>query len=306
MDVDPFQWPSGDQIPTWSLFHPDNRPRPPFNGVSHSGQPAASYIDSTVPVQLTAPPSQLPSTAATNNIPHGDYVETDVIMFEDDYVEPPPVMTGYPHVAHWEYVEGPVLRTNAVPVILGYAPEYREDMEVDAEGPSIEFQLINHYPPHFGAEVIPDNPIFNGPGNDIRYNPNEPYFNARPQVVPPTFANDGAIPYDPTEPYFNVGPQGGIAGIYNPIASVYPLQNAPQAVADDHIRANAQHPGDRAELFEELFGDDDEEDSEEDEPANGPVWGGGGPPWEPGGNEDDDDDDDDDESDDELKIYTGM
>ena len=52
-------------------------------------------------------------------------------------------MTGYPHMAHWEYVEGPALRTNAVPVIIGYALEYREDMEVDAEGPLIEFQLIH-------------------------------------------------------------------------------------------------------------------------------------------------------------------
>ena len=300
MDVDPFQWPSDDQIPTWSLFHADNRLRQSLNGVSHSGQPAASYVDSTVPVQLTA------STVACNNITHGDYVETDVIMFEDDYVEPPPVMTGYPHVAHWEYVEGPALRINAVPIIIGYAPEYREDMEVDAEGPLIEFQAINHYLPHFGTQAIPDNPVFNGPGNAIPYNPNEPYFNARPQVIPPAFANDGVIPYDPTEPYFNVGPQVGITGIYNPIANVYPPQTAPQAVADDHFRANTRRPGDRAELFEELFGDDEEEDEEEDEPANGPVWGGGGPPWEPGGNEDDDDDDDDDESDDELKIYTGM
>jgi hypothetical protein len=154
MDVDPYQWPSDDQIPTWSIFHQDNRPRPSFNGVSHSGEPAASYPNSTVPAQLTAPPIQLPSTVAHNNIPHGDYVETDVVMFEDDYVEPPPVMTGYPYVAHWEYLEGPELRTNAVPVIIGYAPEYREDMEIDTEGPPIEFQPINHYPPHFGGEAI--------------------------------------------------------------------------------------------------------------------------------------------------------
>jgi hypothetical protein len=322
MDVDPYQWSSADQIPTWSIFHQDNRPRPLFNGVSHSGEPAASYADSTVP------PIHFPSTVAHNNIPHGDYVETDVVMFEDDYVEPPPVMTGYPYAAHWESVEGPALRTNAVPVIIGYAPGYREDMEIDAEGPPIEFQPINHYPPHFGAEAIPGNPIiFNGRGIDD--NLNGPYFNARPQVVPPeAFANDGVIPYDPTEPYFNVGPQVGIAGIYNPITNVYPPYNAPQAVADDHFfRANAngppafqepivpavareaeeavdaRRPGNRAELFGELFGDDEEEeDEEEDEPANapGPVWGG--PPWEP----DDDDDDSDDSDDDELEIYTGM
>ena len=197
MDVDPYQWPSDDQIPTRSIFHQDNRPRPLFNGVSHSGEPTVSYADSTVPVQLTAPPIQLPSIVAHNNIPHGDYVEADVVMFEDDYVEPPLVMTAYPYVAHWEYVEGPALRANAVPVIIGYAPEYREDMEIDTEGRLIEFQPINHYPPHFGAEAIPGNPIvFNGHViDDIPYNPNEPYFNARPQVVPlEAFANDGVIP----------------------------------------------------------------------------------------------------------------
>ena len=328
MDVDPYQWPSADQIPTWSIFHQDNRPCPSFNGVSHSGEPAASYTDSTVP------PIQFPSTVAHKNIPHGDYMETDVVMFEDDYAEPPPVMTGYPYVAHWEYVEGPALMTNAIPVIIGYAPEYREDMEIDAEGPVIESQPINHYLPHFGTQAIPGNPIiFNGPSiDDIPYNPNEPYFNARQQVVPPGgFANDRVIPYDPTEPYFNVGPQVGIADIYNPIANVYPPYNAPQAAADDHFfRANAngppafqepivpatareaeeaveaRRPGDRTELFGELFGDDEEEeeDEEEDEPAHapGPVWGGG-PPWEP---DDDDDDSDDSDDDDELEIFTGM
>ena len=342
MNVDPYQWPSDSQIPTWSIFHPDNRPHPSFNGVSHSGEPA-SHVDSTMPVQLAAPSSQLRLTVAHNKIPHGQHVETDVIMF-DDYVEPPPVMTSYPHVAHWEYVEGPALRNNAVPVIISYAPEYSEDMEIDAEGPLIEFQPTNHYPPHFGAEAIPGNPIiFKGPGiDDIPYNPNEPYFNARPQVVPPdACANDGVIPYNPTEPYFNVGPQVGIAETHNPVANVYLPYNAPQAAADDHFGANAnvfptgnaqspdnnrfvgpaqdellparnyvvrppafQEPiiptvareADRAELYEELFGDDEEEDEEEDEPVYAPVWGGGGPPWEPGGNEDDD----------ELEIFTGM
>ncbi|KAF8735799.1 hypothetical protein AX14_001446 [Amanita brunnescens Koide BX004] len=356
MDVDPDQWP--DQIPTWSIFHPDNRPRPFFNGVSQSGGPPTP----TEPVQPVAPAYQLPVAV---DIPHTprQYMDTDVIMFEDDYVEPPPVITGYAHMAHREYVEGFPLRpevTNAVPLITGYAPEYSEDMEVDAEGPLIAPQALdNYYPPHSGATAIPGNPIiFPGPGiDDIPYDPNEPYFNARPQVVPPdALATAGVIPYDPNAPYFNAGPQVGIAEMHNPIFNVNPPYHAPQAVVDDHLfRINANlpptghlpfpgydgfvgiaqdemlparnyvvqppapqepivpivareaeqaveagRPGDRAELFAELFGDEDEEDDgEDDETANAPVWGA---PW-PGGNEDDEDEDEDD---DELEIYTGM
>ena len=79
MGVGSSQWPSDDQIPTCSLFHPVNRPHLSFNGVSHSGQLAAPYVDSTVPVRLTAPPGRLPSTAAHSNIRRGDYVEIDVM-----------------------------------------------------------------------------------------------------------------------------------------------------------------------------------------------------------------------------------
>ena len=131
--------------------------------------------------------------------------------------------------------------TNAA--IIGYAPEYRK---VNAEGPLIAPQVLgDHYPPHFGLAAIPGNPIiFSDPGiDDIPYNPNEPYFNARPQIVPPdALATAGVIPYDPNAPYFNTGPQVGIAEMHNPIFNVNPPYNAPQAVDDHFFRTNANVP----------------------------------------------------------------
>ena len=102
---------------------------------------------------------------------------------------------------------------------------------------------MNRDPPRSGAASIPGNAIaFNGPGvNEIPYNPNEPYFNARQQVLlHDALTTDGVIPYDPKAPYFIARPQGGLTRIYYPIININPLHNAPRAIVDvDFFRTNA-------------------------------------------------------------------
>ncbi|KAF8691640.1 hypothetical protein AX14_002737, partial [Amanita brunnescens Koide BX004] len=261
-DVDPDQWP--DQIPTWSIFHPDNRPRPFFNSVSQSGGPPIS----TTPAQPMAPA--------------------------------------------WLPVSLRPAATNAA--IIGYAPEYRK---VNAEGPLIAPQVLgDHYPPHFGLAAIPGNPIiFSDPGiDDIPYNPNEPYFNARPQIVPPdALATAGVIPYDPNAPYFNTGPTNANVplGHLTMGLSVSPKMNCSLLGTTSFNLPHSNNlmflslQGKLSKLLrlgvpvtaqnyqQNSSATDDEED---DEPANasGPVWG---PPW-PSEYEDEDDE--------ELEIYTGI
>jgi hypothetical protein len=171
------------------------------------------------------------ATVAHEYIPHAPrkYVDSDVIMFEDDYVEPRPVIAGYPHMAHRDYVEAIVQNRHV-----------QRNSSIASQTP------VNFDPPRSGAASIPGNPIaYNGPGvNEIPYNPNEPYFNARPQVLlHDALTTGGVIPYDPKAPYFIAGLQDGLTRIYYPIISINLLHNAPQAVVDDRFfRTNANVP----------------------------------------------------------------
>ncbi len=134
-------------------------------------------------------------------------------------------MSGYSSMAHQDHGISP----HSVPVILGYVPEYREDMDIDAEG--FTQASINPHPVHLGVMAMPGNPgFFNGPGIDvIPYDPNEPYFNARPQVVPhDVFAANGMVSYNPNEPHFH-------AGLHNPAFNVHSPYYVPQADPDNHF-----------------------------------------------------------------------
>ena len=147
-------------------------------------------------------------------------MDSDVIMFEDDYVEPRPVISGYPHTA-----------------ALVQNRHVQRNSSITSQTP------VNCDPPRSGAASIPGNVIaFNGPGvNEIPYNSNEPYFNARQQVLlHDALTTDGVIPYDPKAPYFIARPQGGLTRIYYPIININPLHNAPRAIVDvDFFRTNA-------------------------------------------------------------------
>ncbi|KAF8346682.1 hypothetical protein F5887DRAFT_1073352 [Amanita rubescens] len=163
-----------------------------------------------------------------SNMPPAPYVRSAVPEVYNN-------MFGYSPMPHQDHEISP----HSVPVILGYAPEYREDMDIDAEG--FTQAPVNPHPGYLGVTAMPGNSaFFNGPGIDVTpYDPNEPYFNTRPQVVPrDVFAANGMVPYDPHEPYFHAGLHMGNAGMHNPAFNVHPHYHVPHAVPDNHFLMN--------------------------------------------------------------------